>query len=68
MHEYEHSDNHDTDCKFGDDCNAYKRLIEGGNELKDRCHVTIYKHPPRHRVINVDNNENAEINPFSITD
>eukprot|EP01084_Bolivina_argentea_P009661 18028_1 len=44
LYEYQHPD---TTCKFGDECDAFKRLTEGGNQLKDRCHALIYKHPPR---------------------
>ena len=52
LYEYDHFKNEfmdKTPCKFGDECYAYKRLSEGGNELKDRCHVQIYRHPPRYR-------------------
>eukprot|EP01084_Bolivina_argentea_P066562 121349_1 len=50
--EYTHSP---TECKQGDQCDAFKRLQQGGNGLKDRCHVSICVHPPRNRKINVDN-------------
>eukprot|EP01084_Bolivina_argentea_P052218 95931_1 len=36
-----------TICRYGEQCKAYKRLVEGGNRLDDRCHVEIYLHPPR---------------------
>eukprot|EP01084_Bolivina_argentea_P194028 332873_1 len=44
LYEYNHPD---TKCKYGDQCYAYKRLEDGGNELKDRAHVMIYTHPLR---------------------
>eukprot|EP01084_Bolivina_argentea_P240468 403982_1 len=53
-----------TECKFGDQCDAFKRLQQGGNSLKDRCHVTLFTHPPRNRKINIDNG----INSFCLND
>eukprot|EP01084_Bolivina_argentea_P271300 461592_1 len=47
--DYDHFDNAKPECKYGNKCYAYKRLSEGGNELKDRCHVQIFRHPPRFR-------------------
>eukprot|EP01083_Nonionella_stella_P224870 800036_1 len=47
LYDYQHPDT--TDCKYGDECYAYKRLEAGGNELSDRCHIAIFKHPPRGR-------------------
>ena len=44
---------HDTvDYKYGDECYAFIRGVEGGNDLKDRCYITIYKHPSRSRTMN----------------
>eukprot|EP01084_Bolivina_argentea_P088187 159236_1 len=34
-------------CKHGLRCNAFVRLENGGNELNDRCHVQLFRHPPR---------------------
>eukprot|EP01084_Bolivina_argentea_P258427 435671_1 len=48
-HLYEYKHFNQTECKYGDECYAYKRLIETGNDLKDRCHIMIYNHPPRGR-------------------
>eukprot|EP01084_Bolivina_argentea_P161721 281508_1 len=38
-------------CKYGDNCRAYIRLKEGKDGLNERCHVKIYRHPPRRRNI-----------------
>eukprot|EP01084_Bolivina_argentea_P259415 437710_1 len=46
LYEYNHPI---TECKYGSECYAYKRLDEGGNDLKDRSHISIYRHPPRTR-------------------
>eukprot|EP01084_Bolivina_argentea_P187530 323002_1 len=32
------------ECKEGEECDSYKPLLDGGNALKDRCHVKIYRH------------------------
>eukprot|EP01084_Bolivina_argentea_P014020 26232_1 len=67
LYEYDHFKNEfvdNTKCKFGDQCYAYKRLSEGGNELKDRCHVQIYRHPPRYRK----SKPSDDINSFSLND
>eukprot|EP01084_Bolivina_argentea_P163829 284937_1 len=62
IYEYQHPE---IDCKFGDKCFAFNRLIKGGNELKDRCHIAIYKHPPRRRdTINLG----EKINSFVLND
>eukprot|EP01084_Bolivina_argentea_P132871 234478_1 len=34
-------------CKKQQECKAFLRLSAGGNSLEDRCHVKIYRHPPR---------------------
>eukprot|EP01084_Bolivina_argentea_P291385 500795_1 len=34
-------------------CRSYARLLKGGNRLDDRCHMQIYKHPPRNREISM---------------
>ena len=58
---------HDTvDCKYGDECYAFIRVAEGGNHLKDRCHVMIYKHPPRGRTM--DKRLEDGINSFCLND
>eukprot|EP01084_Bolivina_argentea_P303374 523753_1 len=77
-HLYEYQHPNDTDCKYGDQCYAYKRLEKGGNDLKDRAHVIIYRHPPRGRreVISRDTEEKKtedidqmdEINSFCLND
>eukprot|EP01084_Bolivina_argentea_P098620 177219_1 len=32
------------ECKSGEDCESYQRLLSGGNELEHRCHIKIYRH------------------------
>eukprot|EP01083_Nonionella_stella_P024341 67241_1 len=34
-----------TECRHKDECNAYKRLENGGNALNDKCHMKMYRHP-----------------------
>eukprot|EP01084_Bolivina_argentea_P163836 284954_1 len=34
-------------CKYGMQCKAFLRLENGGNKLYDRCHIKLYRHPPR---------------------
>eukprot|EP01084_Bolivina_argentea_P179121 309539_1 len=48
LYEYSHPK---VECRYGDECYAYKRLDKGGNELKDRCHIAIYRHHPRGKVL-----------------
>eukprot|EP01084_Bolivina_argentea_P282502 483583_1 len=43
-------------CKYTIDCNAYKRLENGGNRIDDRCHVKLFRHPPRTRRIKLQEN------------
>eukprot|EP01084_Bolivina_argentea_P270690 460340_1 len=50
-----------TECKFSDECKAYKRLEEGDNKLEDLCHIKLFKHPPRGRNIKLQNNINSLI-------
>eukprot|EP01084_Bolivina_argentea_P104569 187230_1 len=52
LNEFEHFSNEFLDrpaCRYGDECYAYQRLENGGYDLKDRCHIQIYRHPPRYR-------------------
>merc|ERR1711879_507045 len=43
-------------CRYGNTCHSYVRLDEGGNELKDRYHIKLYRHPPRSRNIELAEN------------
>eukprot|EP01084_Bolivina_argentea_P133093 234870_1 len=47
METYNHCELISIVCKHGTECKAYKRLVEGGNRLDDRCHLFVYIHPPR---------------------
>eukprot|EP01083_Nonionella_stella_P008478 24467_1 len=50
-----------TICKYKDQCKSYKRLENGGNALKDKCHMKMYRHPPRKRNLKLQQNVNAFI-------
>eukprot|EP01084_Bolivina_argentea_P236217 397244_1 len=34
-------------CNYYAECKAFVRLEQGGNALEDRCHLKMYRHPPR---------------------
>eukprot|EP01084_Bolivina_argentea_P264193 447432_1 len=36
-------------CRYYEKCKATVRLENGENRLDDRCHVQLYRHPPRNR-------------------
>eukprot|EP01084_Bolivina_argentea_P019684 36604_1 len=57
LNEYEEK----PSCKYSDDCNAYKRMENGGNRMDDKCHMKIYRHPPRRRNIKLAENVSAFI-------
>eukprot|EP01084_Bolivina_argentea_P310097 536486_1 len=44
------------ECRFNDNCKAYIRLEQGGNRIEDRCHLLLYRHPPRTRQLNLTRN------------
>eukprot|EP01084_Bolivina_argentea_P282503 483585_1 len=48
-------------CKYFEKCNAFIRLENGENRLDDRCHVQLYRHPPRNRQIELSKNVNSFI-------
>eukprot|EP01084_Bolivina_argentea_P044961 82753_1 len=50
------------DCRYHENCYAYKRLELGGNRFNDQCHVKMYKHPPRRRINLLENQEMFNIN------
>eukprot|EP01084_Bolivina_argentea_P244069 408963_1 len=59
LNEYVHfSDefNEKTKCKHGEKCNAFVRLENGGDRLDDKCHVKLFRHPPRRRTIKLEEN------------
>eukprot|EP01084_Bolivina_argentea_P318010 551414_1 len=49
------------ECKYNDKCFAYVRLEKGSNRLDDRCHVKLFRHPPRRRRIKLDNTNSFKI-------
>ena len=50
------------ECKFKDECKAYQRQENGeGNRIDDKCHMKLYKHPPRSRQIKLAQNVHSMI-------
>ena len=47
--EYSHEKCRTIKCRYWNECRAYKRLVDGGYELKDLCHVKVFIHPVRVR-------------------
>eukprot|EP01083_Nonionella_stella_P066595 175494_1 len=43
-------------CRHNGECKAYIRCENGGNRLDDRCHMKIFRHPPRKRQIELSKN------------
>eukprot|EP01084_Bolivina_argentea_P092275 166035_1 len=75
LNEYKHFNNEYNDkpkCKFGEECYSYKRVVNDGcNELKDRTHITLYRHPPRlyrHPPRSRKIKSSEEINSFHLND
>ena len=59
--EYNHfADNYSDkpQCKYGQDCKAYIRSETGTdlNRIDDKCHLNLYRHPPRTRQIKLQEN------------
>ena len=46
---YSHAKSRNMQCRWGAECKAWKRLVEGGYRLDDRCHLQTFKHPVRNR-------------------
>eukprot|EP01084_Bolivina_argentea_P296274 510231_1 len=72
IHLYDYMHPYNIECKYGDECYAFQRAEKGGNELNDRAHVAIYKHPPR-RFGGINSGEekiemNEEINSFCLNE
>eukprot|EP01083_Nonionella_stella_P153809 494659_1 len=54
-----------TPCTHGQDCMSFTRLESGEYRLDDRCHVKLFRHPPRSdRQMKL--NENTNINAFVV--
>ena len=54
LQQYRHHENsyeNKPECKYGDECQVYIRSETGRdmNSINDKCHMTIYRHPPRTR-------------------
>eukprot|EP01084_Bolivina_argentea_P015007 28067_1 len=49
-------------CKYAQKCKSFIRLQNGDNRLDDRCHIKLYRHPPRNnRQIMLSENINKFI-------
>eukprot|EP01083_Nonionella_stella_P133551 406029_1 len=44
------------ECKQGQQCKPFIRLENGGNGIADRCHLKLFRHPPRTRNIELAKN------------
>eukprot|EP01084_Bolivina_argentea_P252193 423250_1 len=44
------------ECKYKDQCYGYLRLDKGGHLLSDRCHMKLFRHPPRSRRVKLAEN------------
>eukprot|EP01084_Bolivina_argentea_P274010 466892_1 len=44
------------ECKYSNECNAYVRMENGGYNINDKCHMKLYRHPPRNRYIKLSKN------------
>ena len=54
MQNFQHFKNEFKDkvqCRYGDQCHGFKKVVNGGADLKDLCHMMIFLHPPRRREI-----------------
>eukprot|EP01084_Bolivina_argentea_P041254 76118_1 len=47
------------ECKDFDKCAAYERIENGATDLADRCHVKLYRHPPRDTNIKLSQDINS---------
>ena len=49
-------------CKYHTNCPSFKNLENGMNDIKDSCHMYLYKHPPRsNRIQKLSSNVNSLI-------
>eukprot|EP01084_Bolivina_argentea_P041899 77351_1 len=49
-------------CRYGDECKAYIRQENGDSDrIDDKCHMKLYRHPPRRRQIQLAENMNSLI-------
>ena len=63
---YRHHANNYEDkeiCKYGDECKSYIRNENGldQNRIDDKCHMLLYRHPPRTRRIKLAENVHSLI-------
>eukprot|EP01084_Bolivina_argentea_P136040 239626_1 len=61
LNQYKHFKNEYEEkpaCKHGDECKSYIRCESGQDEnrLDDKCHMKLYRHPPRTRQIKLAEN------------
>ena len=43
-------------CHYKDDCESFIRSEQGQDDIKDQCHMKLYRHPPRSRNIKLSEN------------
>eukprot|EP01084_Bolivina_argentea_P015318 28634_1 len=53
-------------CGSGEMCATFQRVVNGGHDVKDICHMRVYLHPPRRRVIDLKGKN--EYGAFKIND
>eukprot|EP01084_Bolivina_argentea_P064034 116802_1 len=68
MNLYIHFDDefeHKPPCKYGQECKAYIRCEQGQdrNRINDKCHMKIFRHPPRTRKIKLA----QDVNPLIVS-
>eukprot|EP01084_Bolivina_argentea_P139944 246132_1 len=49
------------ECKQYEHCNAFQRLENGEHKTDDLCHVHMYRHPPRQRNLQLQQNIHAMV-------
>ena len=52
---------HKPSCRDKDLCKHFSNVEQGGNALVDRCHLKLYRHPPRSRLLELSENVNAMV-------
>ena len=43
-----------TDCRYGNSCKAWQRLLKFEHRKDDQSHAAVYHHPVRGRAFNTD--------------
>ena len=66
LHLFKHFQNDFTSkqiCKYGQECKSYINYEQGtdANNINDKCHMKLYRHPPRTRQIKLAENMKSMI-------